>query len=198
MEMTSGMLQHFIAFLRRKIRQSITSAKTARLRPCICPENIPSPLGMTREEYLDITNRDAMDLTIPADRAGLQAVTAACIRDRKPINYFYRVFHKTKGSDWVHVNAHVRRDGLKTGDSGKVCEHDPEGGIYSAHLDASDRKVFVIDRGNYDVLYANGLACADSNGSRRTLLNRKCYDFICGKDHPCGRCSHVLNRRRLL
>ena len=57
-------------------------SKDGALETLYLSENIPSLLGMTREEYLDITNRDAMDLTIPADRAGLQAVTAACIRDR--------------------------------------------------------------------------------------------------------------------
>lgn len=189
MEMTSGMLQHFIAFAPEDSAVYHVS-KDGALETLYLSENIPSLLGMTREEYLDITNRDAMDLTIPADRAGLQAVTAACIRDRKPINYFYRVFHKTKGFDWVHVNAHVCAEmDSRPVILARFANMTMEGGIYMHILDASDRKVFVIDRGNYDVLYANGLACADSNGSRRTLLNRKCYDFICGKDHPCGRCS---------
>ena len=58
MEITNEVLQSFIAFSPTDI--AIYRVKNGILETLFLSENIPDLLGMTREEYLKITARDAM------------------------------------------------------------------------------------------------------------------------------------------
>ena len=188
MEVTRQMLQHF-ADLAPGDTAIYHVTAGGLLETLYLSEDVPALLDLTREEYLAITQRDAMELTLPADRRGLQEATANCIRTGKPFDYYYRVFHKTKGFEWVHVHAHVcgRMDGRPL-ILALFANMTAEGGIYQQILDASDRKTFVIDRESYDILYANETGTADASGKTRSLLDQKCYAFLHGLTAPCANC----------
>ena len=194
MEMTKEMLAHFTAFTPGDTAVYHV-ASDGSLETLFLSENVPALLDLSREEYLEITARDAMDLTLPADRAGLQRATADCIRAGKAFDYHYRVFHKTKGFEWVHVHAHVcgSLDGRPL-ILALFANMTAEGSIYQQILDASDRKTFVFDLDNFDILYANEKAMKDDAGNTRSLLNQKCHSFLHGFSVPCANC--FLKTRR--
>jgi len=188
MDMTKEMLTHFTAFAPTD-SAIYHVGEDGSLETLYLSENIPALLNMTREEYLEITKRDAMDLTLPGDRPGLRRATADCLRTGKPFDYYYRVFHNKKGFEWVHVHAHVC--GLLEGRPlilALFANMTAEGGIYQQILDASDRKTLVIDRDSFDILYANEPAAADGAGRTRSLLDQTCHGFLHGLDAPCEGC----------
>ena len=194
MDMTKEMLTHFNAFAPTDSALYHVGGDGS-LETLYLSDNVPALLDLTRGEYLKITQRDAMDLTLPADRPGLQQATASCLRTGKPFDYYYRVFHKQKGFEWVHVHAHVC--GLLEGRPlilALFANMTSEGGIYQQILDASDRQVFVIDRESHDILYANRMATDDGAGRIRSLLDQKCYRYLHGFDAPCDNC--FLKTRR--
>jgi signal transduction histidine kinase/CheY-like chemotaxis protein/PAS domain-containing protein len=151
-------------------------------------ENIPDLLKMRREEYLKITEHDAMDLTLPEDRTGLREATLQCLRTGNPMDYYYRVFHNTKGFEWVHVNAHIcgRMAGhaLIIANFSNMTE---EGWIYQELLDESDREIIVLDRNTYELLYANKKA-KESENRKENLLHQTCHSFLFGSTKPCEDC----------
>lgn len=188
MEITKEMLAHYIDFAQGD-SAVYHVCDDGSLETLYLSENIPSLLDMTREEYLKITERDAMDLTLPSDREGLKKATVNCIQKGKPFDYYYRVFHKAKGFEWVHVHAHVC--GIMDGDPillALFSNMTTEGGIYQQILNSSDRKVLVIDRENHDILYANEITTIDDFGNARNLLDQKCYAFLHNFNAPCEHC----------
>ena len=194
MEISGEMLRHFTDFAAENSAVYHVS-RDGSLETLFLSQNIPALLALTREEYLKITQRDAMDLTLPGDRQGLQEATAACVRTGKPFDYYYRVFHKQKGFEWVHVHAHVC--GLLEGRPlilALFANMTEEGGIFQQLLDASDRQVFVIDRESHDILYANRIAMVSEAGQIRSLLDQKCYAYLHGFGAPCDNC--FLKTRR--
>ena len=188
MEISDEMLRHFAA-LSPGDCAVYHVLRGGALETLYLSENVPSLLEMTREEYLAITARDAMDLTLPADRRGLQEATAACVRTGEPFDYYYRVFHRRKGFEWVHVHAHIcgEMDGTPL-ILALFSNMTAEGSIFQQLLDASDRKVLVIDRVSRDILYANEPAAQDDAGVVRSLLDQTCYGFLHGFDAPCKNC----------
>jgi signal transduction histidine kinase/FixJ family two-component response regulator/PAS domain-containing protein len=188
MELTRQMLAHFAALAPSDTAVYQVHGDGA-LETLYLSSNIPALLDMSREEYLDITNRDAMDLTLPADRPGLKAATAACLRAGAPFDYYYRVFHKVKGFEWVHVRAHI----CGTLDGRPLllalfANMTAEGGIYQEILDASDRKALVVDRNTYEILYANEKARNAGDGPAENLLKQSCHLLLCGRDAACEAC----------
>ena len=165
------------------------AAADGRLETLYLSWNIPALLHMTREEYLKITEKDAMDLTLPADRKGLGQATLRCLQTGAPFDYYYRVFHKVKGFEWVHVHAHLcgQLDGRPLIQA-LFANMTEEGGIYQEILNASDRKVFVIDRNTHEILYANERALTDASGHMKSILNQTCYAYLHDQDAPCPGC----------
>ena len=74
---------------------------------------LPAILGMTKDEYDELTQRDAAEVVFAEDRPGLMAAVQNTIKTKKPLDYHYRVIHKTNDIDWVHAMATVcgERDG---------------------------------------------------------------------------------------
>ena len=188
MNITGDMISHFSAFAPANSALYHLNASGA-LETLFLSENVPALLDLTREEYLKITERDAMDLTLPGDRAGLQAATVRCVTKGEAFEYYYRVYHKTKGFEWVHVYAHVcgSLDGRPL-ILALFSNMTQEGGIFQQLLDASDRKVLVIDRNTLEILYANEKARTSDEGKAESLLDETCHSLLYGASEPCENC----------
>src|SRR5574344_531274 len=74
---------------------------------------LPAILGMTKDEYDELTQRDAAEVVFAEDKPGLMAAVQNTIKTKEPLDYHYRVIHKTNDIDWVHAMATVcgERDG---------------------------------------------------------------------------------------
>ena len=85
MNITIDILEHFKRF--SPIDTAVYRVKDGALETLFLSENIPELLGMTREEYLKITEKDAMDLTLPQDREGLSKATVESIVSGNKLDY---------------------------------------------------------------------------------------------------------------
>ena len=76
-------------------------------------ESLPSMLGMTKDEYTELTQFNASEVVFKEDKPGLMDAVQESIKENKPLDYHYRVIHKTNDVDWVHAMATVcgERDG---------------------------------------------------------------------------------------
>lgn len=188
MELSREMLQYFSCFTPDDT--AVYHVESGALKTFYLSQNIPSLLSMSREEYLKITEKDAMDLTIPQDRAGLVGATLQCIQSGKPFDYYYRVYHNTRGFDWVHVHAHVC--GSMEGSPLIIAQFSnmtKEGDIYQQVLNTSDRQAMVFDRKSHEILYANEIAIKNSTLNSHNLLDQFCFSFLHGKAAPCENCT---------
>jgi len=74
---------------------------------------LPAILGMTKDEYTELTQRDAARVVFTEDMPGLMAAVQHTIATKEPLDYHYRVIHKKNKIDWVHAMATVcgKQDG---------------------------------------------------------------------------------------
>jgi len=190
MEITNEVLQSFIAFSPTDI--AIYRVKNGILETLFLSENIPDLLGMTREEYLKITARDAMDLTLPQDREALTKATMECIVNGTGLDHYYRVYSNRDGFSWVHVEARVR--GEMEGDPiilAKFYNVLHEGGMFETVLNNSDRLTMVVDRDTHEILYANERIRDKERYGKNGLLGLKCHYLLLGRDEPCEQCIEL-------
>jgi len=168
---------------------AIYLVKGSDLKTLYLSENIPGLLCMSREEYTGITKKDAFDMTIPQDRPALQAAVGKCLKTGLPFDHYYRVYHREKGFEWVHVYAHV----FGATEEGQLiiaqfANMTAEGSIYQRILDASDWQAMVIDRRSYEILYANEKARMRNDAAPDSLLDQTCYGYFRGNESPCENC----------
>lgn len=190
-EITNEMLESFTAF--SPIDTAIYRVVNGALETLFLSDNIPGLLGMSREEYLKITEKDALDLTLEEDRGGLAAATAACIVSGTVLDYYYRVYSNKKVFDWVHVDAHVC--GTMDGDAiiiARFANISKEGGIFETILDNSDRITLVIDRRTLRPLYANDRLFSDTGIKDKNLLTVNYYEVLFG-DSKLGNSSTFIH-----
>lgn len=186
-KLTEEMLRGFTAF--SPVDTAIYRVRGGKLETLFLSENIPDLLGMSRQEYLKITEKDAMDLALPQDRKGLAAATLSCIVTGEKLDYYYRVFSNKKGFDWVHVDAHPC--GSMDGDPiiiARFANVSREGGIFETILDNSDRITVVLDRHSMQLLYANDKLFTTKKIKEKDMLDRTCYSLLFGLDAPCQNC----------
>jgi len=152
-------------------------------------DGLPSLNGMTRVEYEQITQKNAADIVLQEDIPGLMEFVSQCVRTSKPMEYYYRVHHKSHGFDWVHAN--VRLCGTMGGCPVLLVLYanaSVESDIYQKIINHTNASIYVIDRHSYEILYANEVA-------RRNRLKElgkdgcfRCFAFLRGKASPCEDC----------
>ena len=59
--------------------------------------------------------------------------------------------------------------------------------LFQSIADENADNIYVIDKNNYSLLYANDLNRALWNEEGEELP--KCYEYICGKSQPCQHCT---------
>lgn len=190
MEITSEFLEHFARF--SPVDTAVYRVREGALETLFLSENIPSLLGMSRDEYLKITEKDAMDLALPQDRKGLIDALKDSIITGSDLDYYYRVFSNIKGFDWVHVDAHV--SGTMEGDTiiiARFANITKEGGIYEIILNNSNRLTMVVDRNTYEVLYANDKIKERKGFKGTSILNMTCHSVLRNMPVPCKDCMEM-------
>jgi len=179
------------------IDTAIYRVRGGALETLFLSENIPDLLGMTREEYLKITEKDAMDLALPQDREALTAATLETIANGGKLDHYYRVYSNKKGFEWVHVDAHVC--GEMDSDTviiARFANISREGNIFEMILDNSDRMTIVVERSSYEVLYANEKILNSRYFEGKSMLDLKCYSLLRGRACPCEDCFELAYEDR--
>lgn len=149
--------------------------------------------GYSRGEYEEFCRYDIFEGVYEPDRERVLSAARCACQSGGVLDVSYRIRHKQGNLIWIHLNG--RRmgpilDGARfyAVFSGMSAEARLFQNIANETADA----IYVIDKRNYDLLYANEakplfVRKADS-------LGQKCYAALHGKTEPCEFCT--LNEHR--
>jgi len=158
---------------------------------------VPALNGLSREEYLESTKKNASSMVLPQDLPLLMEQVHECVRTGKPVDCTFRVFHKTLGVDWAHINARIcgRLSGCPVF-LAIYTNASMETDMYQRVLDHSTNMAYVCDASTFEILYANKAARAHRKQKDETFTGIACYEYIQGKKQQCRDCiiSHVKEK----
>jgi signal transduction histidine kinase/ActR/RegA family two-component response regulator len=168
---------------------SIYQVKDNALKVLYFSDSLSHIQGMTSEEHTATLNDNALEAVIPLDRPYVTKIMLDCIETGKEVDCFYRIFHKTKGSIWVHVRGRV----IGTLDGYPVLfaifvNTTAETEFFSNVLDDTATIVLIIERNSYEILYANKTAQEYYHIDTSKTYGKKCYECLNGRTSPCPWC----------
>jgi signal transduction histidine kinase/PAS domain-containing protein/ActR/RegA family two-component response regulator len=164
-----------------------------RLSTLYASDGLAALSGMTREEYDALTREDAAAVILKADQPQVAARLGALLTKKGDgdADITYRIVHKKQGHIWVHARGRLvgSRDGspvLFVSYSSSSAEASGQ----SLLLDIDTAILYVIDKGTYEILYANETARAPLGPG--DYAGQICYSYISGCTQPCAWCSVPL------
>ena len=145
--------------------------------------------AMSELEYKYRTQKNAADLIQPGDLPAVWQAIRQTLATGKELDCYYRVFHKTRGFDWLHAQGRLlgEMDGrplllvLFTNAATEL-------NIFQMLLDRSSRFIYVCDWQTREILYANLAARRQGAFSSEGQAQRHCYECIRGRDAVCEDC----------
>jgi PAS domain S-box-containing protein len=166
------------------------SVRENRIIPIIYSKNAPSFSGLTEAEYLALYGQDTTPVVAERDLPMLQKAIADVLNGHER-DATYRTYHKTKGFVWTFV--HLKPIGTYEGYpvmAGVFFNVTDEVATHESLLNNIDQKIYVVERGTYDLLYANDKAIADKKSA--PMIGQNCYKYISNADSPCRNC--IINK----
>ena len=145
--------------------------------------------GMTREEFLSYTQKDATGVVLPSDRQKVVEEIQHSVDPGKNMDIKYRILVKNKGFLWVRARGHVC--GKLSGNPVLIVSYVSEldnASNFKAILDNLDCAVYVRDKKNYELLYVNKDAIKFARQGADISKHTNCYQFFFGLDTPCPNC----------
>ena len=163
--------------------------KDGRAETLYVSPNLPALNGMTMQEYLAKSAKDALDIVFPPDQPALCQALHDAIEKHAPLDHYFRVFHKIHGIDWAHIKARI---------CGEInscpvvlaiyVNAAAEADVYQRILDHANSITYVCDCHTYEILYANKAAREYCQDRHDVFAGRTCYSYIFGKTAPCSDC----------
>lgn len=158
-----------------------------RCEPILYTKNVPAFSGLTEEEYLSLYGKDAVAVVPPSDMPELTEKLKKLLAGEGDQEALYRTYHKSKGFVWTHV--YFKLLGTCEGNpvfTGSFVDVSAAATAPDMLLDNTNQKVYVIERGTFDLLYANSVARADKAGAPK--IGQTCYQYIRHLNAPCISC----------
>lgn len=165
----------------------IYEVKDGRFQPVFYTENVPAFSGLTEKEYLALYKKDAAAVVPPEDMSELTGKLGKLLAGEGDQEALYRTYHKIRGFVWTHV--YFKLLGSLDGNPvfmGNFLDVSVASTAPDMLLDNTSQKVYVIERGTYDLLYANAVAQSDKTEAPK--LGQRCYQYIRQLDSPCANC----------
>lgn len=151
-------------------------------------DGVASLTGHTREEYEQIVRQDMSGIVYSCDKERVKAALKTALESGETMDISFRVWHKEERLIWIHLNA--RRMGPRAGNMKFYAVYTGMSGeshLMQAISNETAEGIYVIDKSNYDLLYANEASGLFLEG--RDCVGQKCYAALHGKDAPCEFCS---------
>lgn len=168
---------------------AVYELQNGTLRTLYASPELPGHSGMTAEEYRQLTCEDALNLVVENDLPYVRARLAeAAGGNQRDFDDTYRVKHKARGFVWIH--ARVRLIGQIGGCPVLLAvfqNSSSESAEYALLLDRLKSKVYVVEKGSYELLYANQFAL--QSWGHGNYSGRTCYNYIAGRSEPCPWCA---------
>ena len=159
------------------------------LRTLYASSGLPGYSGMESDEYSELVRDDARAIILKADLPHVaEGVRRATEEGLQELDDTYRVLHRTRGFVWVH--ARTRVIGSQNGCPvllTVLLNASYESEEFTTLLDHLNGKVYVVDLGSYELLYANDFAL--QTWDRGLFCGRACYEYVAGRQTPCPWCA---------
>ncbi|MGI6114771.1 hybrid sensor histidine kinase/response regulator [Luoshenia tenuis] len=156
--------------------------------PTFYSDGVMALSGHTREEFGALVGDDALNTVYEQDRPRVRAAANAALASGKALDVSYRMWHKQGYLIWIHLSG--RR-------MGPLTEHtwfyavftgmSAEARLFQNIANETADGIYVIDRNNYELLYANESQNLFTKG--QACLGQKCYAALHGRDEPCAFCT---------
>ncbi len=160
----------------------------SRFIPTFFSDGVMQLTGHTREEYERMVQRDALDIIYEPDRARVEQAVEAAVISGEVLDVSYRMRHKDGRLIWIHLN------GRRMGPLAPVSRFyavftgmSAETRLFQSLVNESVDGIYVINKDNYELLYANEARALFQGG--RFQLGQKCYAALHGKSEPCAFCT---------
>ena len=162
--------------------------KNKSLKLLYIAAEIPQALGMTMEEFCQNTKKDCLQIIFEKDQEAVREQVEQAA-EGIPVEYTFRVLHKTKDFIWAHCRAcyvgTYRKDRVILVTYMNTSQ---ETHSYADLLDHVNSACYVCERGTWELLYANQAALA-AWGKGSDYAGKTCYSFIRGRKSPCPWCK---------
>ncbi len=158
-----------------------------RFIPVFYSDGVLALSGHTREEFEELICEDALDIIYEADRKRVMTMVKSAVESGDVLDISYRMHHKNGNLIWIHLNGRrmgplaesVRFYAVFTGISG-------ERQLFQMIAGEMVDGIYVIDRDNYDLLYAN--ESRELFGKVTDMVGKKCHEALFGRPAPCESC----------
>lgn len=156
--------------------------------PIFFSDGVMELSGHTRAEYEELIRRNAFDIIYEQDRERVEAAAQAALVSGEVLDVSYRMLNKNGSLIWIHLNGRrmgplsdvMRFYAVFTGMSSETR-------LYESIANETADEIYVIDKKNYDLLYANESRNIFMKGS--DCIGKKCYEALHQKDAPCEFCT---------
>lgn len=159
-----------------------------RFVPVYISEGIPALLGYTMKEYQERIRRGVFDSIYEPDRRRLAETGRAFFENGEVKDIAYRIRRKDGTLSWIRLSG--RRIDLLSGSSrffAVFTGMSAESRLFQSIANDTADGIYVIDKENYELLYANEAKNLFANG--RPCTGKKCYEVLHEKTAPCEFCT---------
>ena len=146
--------------------------------------------GHTRMEFEAMVRRNAFDVIYEPDRKRVLEAAKTALISGEVLDVSYRMYHKDGNLIWIHLNGRrmgplaekMRFYAVFTGMSA-------EARLFQEIANETADGIYVIDRSNFELLYAN--ESLNLFMEKKECTGQKCFKVLHGKDSPCEYCNII-------
>ena len=159
-----------------------------RFIPTFYSDGVLALTNHTKAEFEELAKEDAMNIIYEADRERVLSAAQNALDNGTVLDVSYRRRHKNGNLVWIHLNG--RRMGPRSETMkfyAVLTGISAEAQLFQSIANETADGLYVIDKKNYDLLYAN-----EPKGLHKTILNRigqKCYTALHNSQTPCEFCT---------
>lgn len=185
MEYIHQEMQHLINSIPGGIASYRVEGK--RFIPDYFSDGVLSLSGHSREEFEELVQYNALDIIYEQDRDRVLEAAKKVLISGEVLSVSYRMRHKNGNLIWIHLN------GRRMGPMSESCRFyavftgmSEESRLFRNIANQTADGIYIIDRKNYDLLYANESKHLFMKGT--SCIGKKCYEELHGKNEPCEFC----------
>ena len=156
--------------------------------PTFVSDGLLALSGHTREDYKELVKEDVIHTIYEADRPRVLSAAYQAMESGQLLDISYRMRHKDGHLVWVHVNG--RRIGPKSETMrfyAVFTGMSAEAQLFQKIANETADRIYVIDKENYELLYAN--ESKEFQCRQTDCTGQKCYRVLYGREEPCGFCT---------
>lgn len=148
-----------------------------------CSDSVIHLFGYSKEYFEKNIKENVFAILCEKDRARVERAVMSARERQVEINVYFPVQREGANLKWFQMDGWAEEEEYYILFSGMS----PEMQLFQQIASENADDIYVIDRENYNLLYANDLSCA--YWKEEGKIGKKCYQVLYGKDEPCQHCT---------